>query len=229
MGARAYVGIVVALCAMLAGSPVAAGSTSPRAIAEAINLRASDVPAFSPQRSGNNSASSPLDARVKRSCAALEAGQAKHGYAVNTNSPMFVSASGVGEEEVQSAVAIEPSRRVVARDLALVRAPRLRDCLRNALEGLTFSIGGVSESITHVRVARLPVAATGADGGYGLRVVMFISALFVSVPVTLDVSEFAVGRDEISLVTGAVAESFPRQTERQLSSLLVSRALAQPH
>jgi hypothetical protein len=96
MGARAYAGIAVALFATLASSAVAAGSTSPRAIAEAINLRAGDVPAFSPERSGNNSASSVFDARVKRSCAALEAGQAKHANAVNTNSPLFVNMTGVG-------------------------------------------------------------------------------------------------------------------------------------
>ena len=39
----------------------------------------------------------------------------------------------------------------------------------------------------------------------------------------------AVGRDEISLIAGGTDEKFPRNTEQQLSQLLVSRALALPH
>lgn len=39
----------------------------------------------------------------------------------------------------------------------------------------------------------------------------------------------AVGRDEISLLAEGTDRKFPRKTERQLTQLLVSRALALPH
>jgi len=84
-------------------------------------------------------------------------------------------------------------------------------------------------TITGVGVTPLPVAPGGTDSGFGIRMKMSISSRGVSVPFNMDILSFGVGRDEISLLVAGVAESFPHQTEQRLSSLLVNRALANPH
>jgi hypothetical protein len=58
---------------------------------------------------------------------------------------------------------------------------------------------------------------------------MSMTAAGLTVPVSIDVLGYAVGRDELALTTFVVGRTFSTQTEQELSSLLISRALTNPH
>jgi hypothetical protein len=208
-----------------ASGAIAAGSSGEKTIARAINLRSADVPGFSSQRSGGGA--DPVGAGIA-SCQGAT-GSGTHPGAVDASSPYFVKSAGLQDLQVQSIVEIERSPSIVQSDLVQARSGHDRACLRQAFTGLKFSVQGIQVRITHVRVTALAVPAPGANGSFGIRMKLSITAQTVSVPMTADIIGVGVGRDELTLATTGIAEGFPGRTERRLTSLLVSRALAKPH
>jgi hypothetical protein len=226
---------MVAAIAVLAAAGVAVlvialGGQSPseQAIAKSISLQASDLPGFVARAVHGNAADSQINSRL-RSCPGVR-GIAQHSQAVKAQSPLFTNGAGLAAQEVQSETAIEPSRQVVARDMALVRTGPVKACFTQALNGVTFpTSNGIPITIGNVQATPLPITATGADSSFGLRISMSMSALGRDQPVTMDLLGFGVGHDELSLLTFVLDQPFPIPTEQQLSFLLISRALAQPH
>jgi hypothetical protein len=216
-------GMVVVALLGAASLAVAANPSRELAVARAINLRASDVPGFSSayvvSRGG----------RAKKICPGLRQFAGPRG-AVSARSPVFSSFSG--QESVYSRVAIERSRRVAMRDGAVARTGHMRACLKRELEASSFKPGhGLSPvRYTRVRVKPLRLNAAGTDGGFGIRVRMVVYFGSRGEKETSDIIGFAVGRDEIGLFASREGGgSFPRRTERRLSTVLVNRALANPH
>lgn len=102
-------------------------------------------------------------------------------------------------------------------------------CIRSVLQKVTFTEQDTPFRITDVRVTPFRVAVSGANGSFGLRIKAAVSAPPVRLSFTVEEIGMAVGRDEISLTTEGVDESFPGNTRKRLAQLLVSRALALPH
>jgi hypothetical protein len=217
----------VVIVLSIAPSAVGAGSPAQRAIVRAINLRAADVPGFTPH-SGTAAAALPFGAQINATCSGL-AGASKHPRAAHASSPLFLRSSGLHGEYAQSDVAVERSRRVVTHDLSVARSKHTRVCLKQILQGLTIPEQGTTFRITGARVTVLHPTVAGADGSFGIRLRAAITGLSVRIPISVDVLGFAVGRDEITLTTGGVERTFPSSTQEQLARLLVSRALALPH
>jgi hypothetical protein len=223
------VAFLLACVGVFSIAPVAAGAGSPGqlAIARAVNLRAADLPGFTSQSAGNNGAN-PFGAQINSTCSGLVSG-ARHRRTAHAGSPLFMTTSGLRSEQVQSAVEIERSRRVVRHDLAVGRSKHTRVCIASVLKTLKFNEQGTQVTLTNVRVTPLRVAVSGATGSFGLRVHAAVSALSISIPLNIDMIGIAVGRDEISLLAEGTERRFPRKTEQRLTQLLVSRALALPH
>jgi hypothetical protein len=219
-----FVGILLA-AAVAAVLVITTGGTSrDLAIAQAINLRASDLPGFSPEPSQPNPASNELQARA-RHCPGIQ-GLGQHSDEVKAESSQFQA----GPSQVGSEAAIERSSGIVASDFALLRTGRIQSCLRQMFEGLSVpASNGILITVSGVQLTSLTPPATGAHQSFGLRMAMTFSALGRSVPFTMDILGFGVGRDEVSLSTFSVEQPFPARTEQQLSKLLVARALAHPH
>ena len=226
MAAAACAAAVVIVLSIVP-SAVGAGSPGQRAIVRAINLRAADVPGFTPQ-SGSTAAALPFGAQINATCSGL-AGVSKHSRAAHASSPLFLRSSGLQGEYAQSDVAIEHSHRIVTHDLSVARSKHTRVCMKQILQGLTIPEQGTTLTITGVRVTALHPTVAGADGSFGIRVKAAIEGFLVRIPISVDVLGFAVGRDEITLTTGGVERTFPSSTQEQLARLLVSRALALPH
>jgi hypothetical protein len=127
-------------------------------------------------------------------------------------------------------VDIEHSSNVVASDFALVRNRSFQACLAQAFESVTApSSQGVPITISGVHVAPMPATRRGASLSFGMRMDMLVGTVNLRLPMTLGITGYGVGRDELSLVTYAIGQPFPAQTEQQLASLLINRALAHPH
>jgi hypothetical protein len=227
-GWAAVPALLLAAVGVLSIAPIAAGAGSPGqlAIARAINLRAADLPGFTSHPGGGNGAS-PFGSQINSTCSGL-VGAGQHRRTAHAGSPLFMSTSGLRSEEVQSAVEIEHSRRVVRHDLAVGRSKHTRVCIASVLGALKFTEQGTQFTITNVRVTPLRVVIPGTNGSFGLRINAAVSGVSISIPFTIDMIGIAVGRDEISLTAEGTDRRFPRKTEHRLTQLLVSRALALP-
>ncbi len=220
------IGVLVAAAAGIYLSGVLAGASA-QDIAQAINLRASDLPGFTVAADEHTGGGAQLDARMRR-CLGGDVGN--HSGSVDASSPTFTSGAGLTAENVGSSVSIETSPAVVARDLALVRSARVEGCLTQAFHGFSFATShGVPITFEGVRTFPIQVLSHGFDGGYGTRMIIDMSAAGIRLPMVMDLFAFAVGRDELGLHTFTVARPFPPATEQQLGAVLVSRALARPH
>lgn len=206
------------------------GGTSPQlAIARAINLRPSDVPGFIVLAATHNSrADSEINARAQR-CPGVQ-GLGHTRAQAEASSPEFKAGAGLTALQVKSEAAIESSRSAVARDLALIRTGRAQACLTQALNGVTIpTSNGTPLTITDVHVLPMSLPANGAEDSFALRISTHMNILGHSIPFTMDLLGYAVGRDELSLITYALAQPFPAAAEQHLSALLISRALTHPH
>ncbi len=216
--------VVVGLAAFLL---LGRGGSSAEAVAAAINLRASDVPGFTVQASTHSAAGAQFDSKFK-SCVGGWTGD--HAGSVDVSSPTFASGSGLQAEQVQSDMTLQRSTAIVASDLAFIHSGRIQACLSRAFDGVAApTSSGVVVAIKNVRIVPLAVPVQGTSGTFGMRVSMTMGALAFNVPVNLDVLGYAVGRDELGLISLAIGRTFSAPAEQQLSQLLVSRAVAQPH
>jgi hypothetical protein len=221
----AMLGTFVAAILLVVGtSALAAGPSSDPAIAGAINLRASDLPGFKAQPSGTGSGN-PLNAKAKEACPGITS----KGHRAFISSPNFQRSSSLEVQAVQSQVQIESSRRVAATDVAHLSSPNLPACYRRVFEGLTLPTNGGNVKITDVGVTRLSVTVPGADSAYGIRIKMVMSIETTHIPVQMDQVGFGVGRDLLNFFTMSLVEPLPASMENRLESLIVRRALAEPH
>jgi hypothetical protein len=215
---------LVALALVLTG--VIGGSASPAEIAGQINLNVGDLLGFRAQPR-SHSADGALDARAQ-GCQALQ--NKGHSSVAGVKSPMFTGGTGLQVTEIESDVSIEQSPAVVAHDFALVSSSELRACMTRVFEGVTLPTpSGNRVTISGVAVVPVQVSAQGSNQSFGLRMTMTMSANGINVPVVMDLFGFGVGHDELSLMLFTVAQPPFAPREQQLSSLLVSRALARPH
>ncbi len=206
------------------------GSSAERAIAQAINLHASDLPGFTVAPPDHSGTGQQLDSRMKACVGSGWIAQHSGGHLVDVSSPQFTSGSGLQTEQVGSDVAITRSTRSVSSDLAAISSGRIQGCLAPTLDGLAIPTqSGAVVTIDNVQVIPLAAPAGGSDGSFGIRTTMTMNALGINVPVILDILGYAVGKDELSLDAFTIGHPLAVQTEQQLSSLLISRALSRPH
>ena len=216
-------GAVLALIPALA---IASSSgESAKAVADAINLRSSDLPGFKSSPSGSSS-NDPFDARLTRCDSGL---LTTHPGEVNADSPEFTQGGSAAFESVSSSVSIETSATIAAHDLALAQTSRVLGCFTTAIDGLRVQVGnGQTTTIVDVHVSRTPFSLRGTDAKVDVRI-QFAYGLATTLPFYLDLRAIATGRDELSLVTVCSLHPCGSTFADHLASLLLSRALARPH
>jgi len=210
---------------MTAAAAASAVAPSPKAIAEAINLTRSDLPGFTASPSSSSS-NDPTSARLRRCDAGLVA---NHPGEVDASSPDFSHSMNLTFEYVSSQVSIERSRSLVTGDLALARSSRVLSCLASALDGDTVASGGHTVHIIDVRASRAPFSLAASDAAFDIRVQFAYDPPGPAFPFYMDIRGFAVGRDELSLMTIASLQPFPPIEAHQLARLMLGRAVARPH
>jgi hypothetical protein len=192
-----------------------------RAEAGAINLRSGDLPGYAVPAQHDSVAGRQIGVHLQR-CLGIGVGQRSGPN--DASSPTFTRGSGLLTRQVVSDVT-EISGPAGASDFALVRSGRVTACLKRGLNGVTVqTASGLPVRISGVRVNQVRAGAPGAKASFDLHVAMSAGALGQAVPVYLDLIGYAVGDDEVSLVTLALAHPFPARTAKRLSSLLVRRA-----
>lgn len=193
---------------------------SPRTVAGAINLRASDLSGYRVGTSaGLHFTGDP--AALLRQC--LGSGGAA---AQSISSPALVTGSGLTTVMIGSVVTF-PSPAQLASDSASFKGRNYPQCIANAMANLAVTTNGVRIRGSDPDPARLaPVVAAGG-GIVPLRATRSSAirpAGTSSFTVFLDSYVLAVGGREVALFALSAVHPVSAASERQLVSLLVSRA-----
>lgn len=186
----------------------------------AMNLLPGDLPGYAAHAKQHSAAGRQIGARLQR-CLGVAGGQRDGSNVVS--SPTFTKGSSLLTRQVVSHLG-DISGTGGASDFALVRSGRVTTCLKRQLNGVIIPTpSGPPVSISGIRVNQMRTAAPGAKASFGLHVAMSLGARERAVPVHLNLFGYAVGDDEVSLVTLALSHPFPAGLEQHLSSLLVRR------
>jgi hypothetical protein len=191
------------------------------AVAEAINLRHSDLPALQQQ-------SNPYTAQDERQddqLAKCYGGVPESDAVKIATSPNFATPS-TASSQYFSEVEILPSAALVAEDLKALMSSRALPCWIQKLEIFLRSKAAKGETFS-ISAAPLPWRVSGADGTFAFRLSATVHVKRGTADVTLsvyvDAVAFSVGQVEVSLsavVTGAKPQS---SVEHRLVSLLYAR------
>ena len=209
-------------------APARLSRASERAVAAAINLRASDLPGFAVAGSSSGVTNGgDAGAQFKRCFGPLPGGGESSGY----NSPNFTRGSGVDDVTLSSNVTFVTTAQL-KRDVALARRADFPHCFAQAFGAMTFKSDGVTITGSDARAQTLPTAPATAAGVLpvlGMRASLTWTVRGVGIPVYFDLFLVGVGHDELLLDSFALEQPYSSAAEKQLVSLLVARALAQPH
>jgi hypothetical protein len=190
-------------------------------LARALNLRPEDVPGFGasvPERESSR------DRQVAGELAACAGGVGKSHQLAQASSDNFKRGGGL--VQVSSGVAVMQTPALAEQDLRALRSARGKSCLARILgsyfngrqqQGATFGAPTISTGTP---------PAPGTAGGIALRVTLPVTAHGVTIPAYFDLLGFVYGRAEVSLIAVGIPTAFPAQTEQQLFTLLVHRAIA---
>jgi hypothetical protein len=216
-----------------ASASAATSKVSPaeKAIANAINLRRSDLPAgFSVSSNAGVTAGGDPGAQFN-TCYGPGATQ-PGGDSPSVSSADFAKDSGGGEGVSLTSGVTFPSPVQLARDTAEARNPRLPQCVADAIAALSLKAGGVKITGSQPHAVRLPdqVKATAlVHPLLSMHASLTWTARGVSLPVYMDLYLVSVGHEEIDLFVFATVQPVVISSEGHLLALMVGRALAQPH
>jgi hypothetical protein len=195
------------------------------AYGSAVNLRATDVPGFSPtSRSGGPgfAGEKQLQEQLAR-CVGGGVGSSGSGPS-EVSSPQFRRRGTLLGDSVSSSVSFLDSVAQGERELKLLRSEHLRVCLNSYLDALLHGKQFGGATLTNVSIAQGSPPAPGTTGGFGWRVTAIFTLRGLRVPFYLDTLGFIDGRSQVMLQSSSAAIPFPAAAEESLYNLLLERA-----
>lgn len=236
-------GCALAGCGGSAGATVAAESPTTRAhatktraavnvqattYAQAINLRAADLPEMSvrsPARGGK--AATPADGELAR-CA----GEPNPDLVINRLSPTFATSVDGDNEEIHSNVEVMPSQLLAAQRNTAQFSPRGLACLKRFIPTALAKQSTTRLRYGPVTISRLPDPLPGVDGSFAIEITTTVVGVPSEIassppPVYIDALGFLSGAAEIDLTAVAFSQPVTPEVEQRLVSLLYSRSQAQ--
>lgn len=219
---------VTGLAAGCGGTGTSTDGTAPqitkagaRAYAQAVNLRAADVPGMSATAPEEERvAPQPLDNHFARCVGRVVPDQ----LLVSIRSAAFRGHVPDKFEQVNSQVEVMPTTRLAAQHNAAYRTSRGLACISRVLAPALAGAGAAEAG--YPNVSRLSTPLPGIRGSFGIRIATHISATAGQVPVYIDVFAFLSGPAEVSLLASGAPRPVPAAVEHRLLSLLHRRALA---
>lgn len=205
------------------GKPSARARREALALAHAINLRPADVPGFtaSTAHERETAAEKHLEHELLR-CVG------EHGtetQVAEVSSDQFERQVSLRAEAVQSGVTVQRTPALAARELEVIRGPRVHACLTHYLD-LLLAARRSGGRLAPVSISQGTPPASGAAGSFAFRIRTTILARGVAIPIYFDILGFVVGPAQVTLFTDGLPEPFPAASEEKLFSLLLARAKA---
>jgi hypothetical protein len=197
-----------------------------RAFAQAVNLRAADLPDFkvTSEHEHETAAEKRLEHDLLR---CVGAKGSEHPALAEVGSKEFERETNAFEQSVQSEVSIARTAGLAAKELAELRSNHVRVCLTHYLTLLFKSQKYNGASVSPVSISQGTPSAPGTQGSFSWRITSAIALKGVRVHFYIDILGFVYGPAEVSLFAAGVPQPFPAANEEQLFSLLVKRATSQ--
>jgi hypothetical protein len=210
------------------GAPGSASeSAQARAFANAVNLKAADLPGFhvstAPEHHG--AAEERLEPELRR-CVGTSDALSAAGAPGEASSQHFERGASIITESVSSQVTVERTDALAAKDLAVIRSSHLESCLSHYFNLLFKSQDLRGASVGPVSIKQGSPPAPGAGGSFGLRFTETLTLRGLRIPFCVDILGFVEGHAEVSLFTSGVPRPFPAALEERLFLLLLARAKA---
>lgn len=192
------------------------------AFAQAVNLRASDVPGFkvSSEHQQTTSGERGLE-RSMLMCAGTPSGTRP---LVESGSGDFQRGDGIAHLGVSSDVSVSRTSAGATRELGALRSERTRHCLERYLQALfgSHSYGGAH--VGGVSIARGVPPSLGTSGSFAWRITASFTVQRVHVPFYVDVLGFVDGPAQVTLLSSGLPLAFPAEAQEHLFALLAQRA-----
>jgi hypothetical protein len=189
-------------------------------LANAINLKPADLPAYQATPAQKDTSDEAANARFARCIGAVPESK----DIVNIDSPDFSAGAGTHARQLSSNVTVLPSAALAAKDLAAARSPRTRTCLRTFVNALLSKSASGQVTFSSARITRLHPSAKGSDGAFGYRVRVVAKGPAATLPFYVDILAFTKGPVEVSLTGVSITERLPSTLEQRLLDTLASRA-----
>jgi hypothetical protein len=202
----------------------ALAGTRARKLAASLNLRASDLPGFTPtsERKHETSAEKATGHKLQR----CMGGQGGGGALAEASSKSFERHADILHVSVSSSVTVVSTPAQAVADLVAIRSDHARVCLtrymRELLAGQTQ--GGASARLVSI-VSATPSAA-GTSGTFAWRITGELTLNEVKVRFYIELVGFARDREDVELLSFGLPIPFPARAEQELFSLLLARAKA---
>jgi hypothetical protein len=200
------------------------------AFARAVNLTTADLPGFrhSPKHDAETQREKRFSERLRR-CAGVGASAAAgaSGAVAEQDSGSFRLRRDLVDLSVSSEVSVERRADVAARELAVIRSKRVRDCFASYLDLVLRSQSHAGATLKPVSIQAGTPPAPGAAGSFGWRITEPFTVKGVRLSLYVDILGFVIGPARVTLVSSGAVRPFPAQIQQRLFALLLARASAQ--
>jgi hypothetical protein len=200
------------------------------AFARAVNLTAADLPGFrhGPKRDTETQREKRFTDRLRR-CAGVggSASAGRGGALAERDSGSFRLRRDVLDLSVSSEVSVERRADLAARELAVIRSRRVRDCFASYLNLVLRSQSHAGATLKPVSIQAGTPPAPGATGSFGWRITEPFTVRGVRLSLYVDILGFVIGPARVTLVSSGAVRPFPAGIQQRLFALLLARASAQ--
>jgi hypothetical protein len=198
--------------------------------ARAVNLTAADLPGFrhSPKHDTETQREKRFSERLRR-CAGLSgsASGGPGGALAEQDSGSFRLRRDVLELAVSSEVSVDRRADLAARELAVIRSKRVRECFASYLNLVLRSQSHAGAKLKPVSIEAGTPPAPGATGSFGWRITEPFMVRGIRLSLYVDILGFVLGPARVTLVSSGAVRPFPAEIQQRLFALLLARARAQ--
>jgi len=195
-----------------------------RLLAASLNLRASDLPGFTPtsERKHETSAEKATGHKLQR----CMGGHGGGGALAEASSKSFERHADILHVSVSSSVTVVSTPAQAVAGLTAIRSDHARVCLTRYMRELLArqAQGGASARLVSI-VSATPSAA-GTSGTFAWRITGEFTLHEVKVRFYIELVGFARDREDVELLSFGLPIPFPASAEQELFSLLLARAKA---
>jgi hypothetical protein len=190
-------------------------------LANALNLRASDLPGFA--ATGHKRATS-RERALEGTLRTCVAGKAAAAPLAEASSDTFHHRGSGASVSLSSNVKVASTPALARAELRTMRGAHTRDCLKSFVGQLLARDLRGDASAKVVSIAKVAPPTSGTAGAFGWRISGGLVAGGAQIPFFIDLLGFDYGQANVTLFATSLPAPFPAGAEGQLFALLVDRA-----
>lgn len=194
------------------------------AFAARVQLRASDLPAFTAER--GPASHTPVGGRVRAEFLGCLGAPPPRKHLAHSRSPTFESSTGNEQQEIFTATRVWRNQALAARQLAAAESANVRTCLSHALSTYLRLRAGGQVSFGKITVLAATPTAPGMSGAFGWTLTIPVNVHGIGVSVNASILGFQDGQGEVVMAAMGEPEPVGSTVQQRLFSRLLQRAKA---